>query len=236
MNTLTNSNNRDNNIDINTKIATNRYSYTLDLVLKLIIDNGFVGLSEFSKLKKVDKYLNKLSNEYINKYYDILKKCHNIEIFSSRYHYYSFIDYNENVIIKYNKNIYEPNYWYNIFNKKLNKDELVLYYGYFINKYNKYYKCSLHSIIWSCIISSDGFIKFLGHDLVFKSYMSDDDIMMKIELYYSISDYRGIKTKYYWKSNIVFKNKKNEKINPTFINVNLLNKLLTDFNYIKMVS
>lgn len=214
----------------------NTYPSNLDLSLKLTISHGFIGLSDFVNLKRTDKYLNKISEKYIDKYFNIITKCHNTNIIIPRYPSFSDFsihDANSN-LISYN---YENTYWYDIFGKKLNRDELVLYYGYFINKacenIRSYSRFGYYSKTWKIIMFSDGFIKSFDYKY---DNINDNDIVMNVTLYRANTYYRGKKTKHYWNCEIVFENNKKERIDLSLINTKLLDKLLTNYQYINIVS
>jgi hypothetical protein len=203
------------------------------LILQLTIDNGFIGLSDLMDLKNVDKYFNETCKKYIDKYFEILSKCYNTHIIIPKYPSFNDND-DEFNLLSYN---YENKYWYDLFGKKLNRDELVLYYGYFINKatesINSYSSFAYCSKTWKIVMFEDGFIKSFDYKY---TNLSDSDIIMKVTLYYATTIYLNKRTKHYWKSEIIFENKKQEKIETYLINTKLLDKLLTTFNYIDMVS
>ena len=50
----------------------NNYSRTLDTVLQVTINSGFLTLKDFYKLSKVDKFLNIISKKYseISRYFE----------------------------------------------------------------------------------------------------------------------------------------------------------------------
>jgi hypothetical protein len=210
----------------------NTYSNTFDLVLNLTINSGFIGLSDFGCLMKVDKYLKLICKKYIN---DILVKCDNTNI---KYNYHTL---NDDV---YDNKKYNINYWYNLFGKKLNKDEMVLYYGYFINNYKKYINdhslYGYYSKKWICILSQEGFIKEFHNQNNLEENLTNNDILMKITLHQGTYSYTYLKKikriKYYWNAEIIFENNKNKEIKPSFVNLILLKKLLTDYNYNYIIS
>ena len=53
-------------------------------------------------------------------------------------------------------NKYTNEYWYELFGKNLNSEELAIYYAYFITKY------IMSGSNWCCVAYPDGFIKLLG--------------------------------------------------------------------------
>lgn len=207
----------------------NNYSYTLNLVLSLVCNSGFIELKDFGKLGNTDKYLNSIYKEHIEKYYTILRKCSDIRI---QVPLPKFYNYNNDEISDY-KISFEHNYWNKLFNK-LNKDEMTFYLSYFILKYHKFYKVDIHTKYWSCLLYKDGFIKSL--DSKSNRHLDNDTIILKIGILYVYSISRelpyfrtGVR---YSGPNIVFQdNKGNQIYNIDFINFKLLKKLILSFHY-----
>ena len=194
----------------------NNYPQYIDLILQLIINNGFLGLKDLYNICKVDKFLNSLSKQNIKKYYDILQKCSVIQIESQ----IKPIQFEK--IYKFNNNL---------FYKKLNNDEMAIYYSYFIFKYHTFYNIDIYSRYWACVLCENGFIKLFTY---YNNYdnMSNTDIIMKIKIHYSYIIYQNYpKRLNYWGTNITFVNNKGRAIYPKFVNLKLLDKLIINNNF-----
>lgn len=209
---------------MNNKII-NSYTQTFDLVINITISSKFLGFYEFINLAKTDKYLNYYTKIYINKNYYIIQTCKITKIIIPK----TISFYNLDEIINNN---YDNYYWYYIFNQKLNRDELAFYYSYFVYKYNSFYIYGGYSKDWLCVLFPDGFIKS------FDTTQTNDenDIILKIKLYYSVTSYRGTKKINYWDSDIIFYNNKEKIIYPDFVNSKLLKKLVINKNIYKIGS
>jgi hypothetical protein len=86
-----------------------------------------------------------------------------------------------------------------------------------------------------CILNKKGFIKIFAQDYYrfnIENYGFDfnDDIVLKFEIHYSYLIWRNQKRINYWGTKIKFENKGNE-FNPKFVNLKLLDKLITSTRY-----
>lgn len=97
------------------------------LPIQLSIYNNFFTPSELISLSRVNKELSELSQKFIDEYKKNISKIYNVKIIENTYRLYSFTEQKTNT--------YDLTYWYNIFGRKLNIDELAIYYSYFIVKY-----------------------------------------------------------------------------------------------------
>lgn len=98
------------------------------LPFELCIYNKYFGIKELLSLSKVSIDLNKLASKFINQYKDIIRRLSNAKILINNSSIYNRTHtFDPNVI-------YDRNYWYSIFGRKLTPDELSLYYMYFIYK------------------------------------------------------------------------------------------------------
>lgn len=116
--------------------------------IEFSIFNNFLGLDELATISMVNKSYNLLAKREIKKIYKIIEKIRKVKIQvnnSSLYSMNSTLDC-----------VYNQNYWYKLFGKKLNRQELAIYYAYFITKY------SIGTSNWCCTTFNDGFIKQLG--------------------------------------------------------------------------
>lgn len=208
----------------------NNYPRVTDFALQLTIGSGFLKLKDYNNLRRVDKFLKYLCEKNIEKYYNLLKEL-------------SYIPYITNSILRYWDNdessnnyntleIYQFDNSDNIFNKKLNNDEMAFYYSYFIFKFyefHSFYRTNKYSKFWMCILNKNGFIKIFARDYIFSKenygFEYNDDIFLKIELYYRYNSWRK-QTKKCWETKIKFVNKGKEFI-PNFVNLKLLNNLIT---------
>lgn len=156
--------------------------------------NDFMTIEDLKNISMVNKYFNHVSKKQMNKqmnelfnFIEKLEKMHILINNSSLYSYEPTYNLEENAInnststnlqniqreiLPYvnesKKTQYNPLYWYNLFGKKLNPQELALYYAYFILNYhtpsgrvestNMPY---LMITIWNCVSYEDGFIKSL---------------------------------------------------------------------------
>ena len=189
----------------------NSYNQTFDFVIYITFLSKFLGFYEIINLAKTDKYLNHYTIKYINKYYYFTRKTHQTKIIIPK----NISFYNLDEIIN---NDYENKYWYSIFKRKLNTEQLAFYYSYFVYKYHRFYNYGVYSKDWLCILFPDGFIK--SFDATQKK--NDDDIILKIVLYYSVTSYRDEKTLNYWGADVIFYNSKGKQINPEIVNSKLM--------------
>lgn len=205
----------------------NNYPHNIDLILQLIINNGYFGLKDLYNICKIDTFLNSLSKKYIKKYYDILQKCSVIQIETQvKYHSWGDRTYINDAMTIHNVNN-------NLFNK-LNNDEMAIYYSYFIFKYHNFHKVDVYSKYWTCVLYENGFIKSLSY---IHNNISNTDIIMKIKIHYSYIIYRNYPKKLnYWGTNITFENNKGRVISPNFVNLKLLDKLIINNNYQRIKS
>ena len=212
----------------------NNYHQTMDLALQLTINSGFLVLKDFYKLSKVDKFMNSLFKNLIEKYYDVLRKCSSLQ----------FV-HDESMIFKFNTD------WNNIFGRKLNGDEMAIYYTYFVFKYHTFYKKDFYSKYWICILDENGFVKSFSNDYL---DVDDKDIILKIQIHYSYTIYRNYPKKLnYWATIIKFQHKDKDIVvypdyirttdkikvpnfNPDCVNLKLLESLITSDKYKIMIS
>lgn len=211
------------------------YPENLELKFQYTMDSEFTDLEDFKNIfskfatKENSTILN--SKKYIDDYFDILKKCYTIkQIKIPQGIPYTYNNY-------YEKYIYENNYWYTLFGKELNKDELALYYTYFIYKYHKFNKEGVSSKEWSCIIHPSGFIKSFGYHKHSDLYIDENDIIIKIDLYYnyiSTSKQHSF-TENYWSTKINLENKHGVDIENLIINLELLQSMIINQNFVNKI-
>lgn len=117
--------------------------------IEFAIFNNFLGLDELATMSMVNKSYNLLAKREIKKIYKIIEKIIKSKINVNHSSLYSS---------QFTKSScsYNPKYWYELFGKKLNRQELAIYYAYFITKY------SMSENNWCCVTYKDGFIKLLG--------------------------------------------------------------------------
>lgn len=154
--------------------------------------NDFMTLKELKIILMINKHFNEVSKKQIkkqiNKMLDFSEKLEKIIILKNNSYLYSYeLTYNiethsvnnytsdnfkeiQREILPYvnenKKNQYNPLYWYNLFGKTLNPQELALYYLYFVlNYYTPEAKTKITRGIleskWNCVLYEDGFIKSL---------------------------------------------------------------------------
>jgi hypothetical protein len=171
--------------------------------IEFAIVNNFLGLDELVTMSMVNKNYNQLAKREIKNIYKIIEiirtskiKVNNSSLYSN--HIYS------------GHYDYEQNYWYELFGRKLNHQELAIYYAYFITKYN------IAGVNWSCVAFHDGFIKRLGS----RNDGSVSFSYSRPELYIKFSDYHderlSIRTE---RLHLI-------ELNPTFIDKKLLKKCI----------
>ena len=200
-------------------IVCNNYShsYASELHLELAIYNNFLGLNDLINVSKINKTFNSIVKKYINEYYSILQKCYKIEMKNSYTHLYGGsrgIDYT-----------YDRNYWYNYFGRKLNSQELALYYAYFVEKYHYSCKRELYKDIWICVIYPDGFIKLLASkiDGSISTMYGNNDIILRITRFYNYTIKR-----IYLTTEIMYERESN--INYSHVDEELLKNILIKNN------
>lgn len=204
----------------------------MDLSLQLTITNGFLSLKDLYRLGRVNKYMNSLFEEIIKKYYNLLQTCSLISFipivkqeqdFWDRIHSSTLYNFNNNHLCK-----------------KLNKDEMAFYYTYFIFNFHKFYKTDLYSKYWMCILYENGLIKSFSDNYNVHNNLVDTtktDIILKINIHYSFQLYRNYPKKlFYWGTKIIFENNNGKVLNPEFVNVKLLDKLITSEKFKNMIS
>ena len=211
------------------------YPENIELIFQYTMNTEFIDLEDFMNI--FSNFINKensiISNskKYINDYFDILKKCYNIKQLKIPQGVpYTYNNY-------YEKYIYDNDYWYNLFGKKLNKDELALYYTFFIYKYHKFNKEGISSKEWSCIMHPNGFIKSFGYHKYSDLYISENDIIIKIDLYYnynSTSKQHSF-TENYWSTKIKLENKHGVNIENSIINLELLEQMIINKNFVNKI-
>ncbi len=174
--------------------------------IEFAIFNNFLGLDEFATMSMVSKSYNQLAKREIKKIYKIIEIIRSSKILVNISSLYSNPEYTADYT-------YSKNYWYQLFGRKLNHQELAIYYAFFITKYD------MSSINWCCVAFEDGFIKQLGA-------RSDGSVSFSYnrpELYIRFSDYRN--------ENLSIRTEQLHLIdlNTTIIDKNLLKKCV---NYI----
>jgi hypothetical protein len=155
--------------------------------IEFTIFNNLLGLDELVNVSMVNKTYYLLAKREIKKIYQIIEKIRKSKIqvnTSSLYNTETF------------DCTYDNQYWYQLFGRKLNNQELAIYYSYFITKY---YMNGKH---WSCVAYKDGFIKSLGAQsdgsitinqnepeiyIRFKNYYSDNITIEFQEKFYTIN-------------------------------------------------
>jgi len=222
----------------------NNYSQNMDLSLQLAMNSGFLGLNELYKLSNVDKFMNSLCKNLIEKYYDVLRKCASTPFTReiSDIANYS-IGFSSALIFKFNNN------WDNVFGKKLNRDEMALYYSYFVFRFHNFCKTDNYSKHWMCILDEYGFVKSFSNDYHYGIEVADKDIVLKIQIHYSYIIYRNYPKKLnYWGTIIRFQQKDKDIVvypnyirttdktkaphfNPECVNLRLLDNLITSEKY-----
>jgi len=115
--------------------------------LEFTIFNNFLGLDELVTVSMINKSYNLLAKREIKKIYQIIEKIRKSKIQVNTSSLYSMATLDC---------AYDPQYWYKLFGRKLNTQELAIYYSYFINKY------CMSGDRWCCVAYKDGFIKSLG--------------------------------------------------------------------------
>ena len=107
---------------------------------------------------------------------------------------------------------YDNQYWYQLFGKKLDTQQLTIYYAFFISKYNiQSYKK------WNCVAYQDGFIKTLP-----SQYDGSISITHYPEIIISFINYKNKDIQIEYQYNF----KTQDKI---FININLLKKIILHY-------
>lgn len=117
--------------------------------IEFAIFNNFLGLNELATISMVNKSYNLLAKREIKKIFTIIEKIRRSKILVNTSSLYSTGSRLES--------LYNQEYWYQLFGRKLNRQELSIYYAYFITKYN------ISGNNWCCTATlEDGFIKQLG--------------------------------------------------------------------------
>lgn len=116
--------------------------------IEFAIINNFLGLDELATMSMVSKSYNQLAKREIKKIYKIIEIIRSSKIIVNHSSLYSTQS------IQNCK--YDRDYWYQLFGRKLNHQELAIYYAYFITSY------IMSGSNWSCVAFTDGFIKLLG--------------------------------------------------------------------------
>lgn len=210
----------------------NNYPHAMDLVLQLTIKSEFLGFKDLYKLSKVDKFMNSLCKKNTEKYYDILQKCSQIECDKQlRYNTWDTTGNYPSTFFTFD-NIHPD-----VFGKKLDRDEMAIYYSYFVFRYHKFYRGDLYSKFWRCILYENGYIKIISNDYNIDLGISETDIILNIDIHYSYLIWRDHPKKLkYWMTKIYFQNKNGKEIKPELANLKLLDKLITSENYQSTIS
>lgn len=171
--------------------------------IEFALFNEFIGLEELVNLSMVNKSYNQLAKREIKKIYTIIEKIRKSKIKVNNSSLYS-----SNYFGKPD-DIYDHDYWYGLFERQLNQQELTLYYAYFIKKY------SMSSSHWCCVSYPDGFIKQLGSKNDGSVYLTHYP-----EIYIRFNDY--------YRGNITIRYEYNFKTkNKIYIDETLLNKVIS---------
>lgn len=210
--------------------------YEYELPIEIMIINNFLSTLDLIKLAKTNKNLYRLAHTYISKniknLYEVLQKCQSFILPDSCSFYHSnFSPYSSSPIY------YESDYWYNLFGRNLNSEELAVYYAYFVKIYK--YESRQYSgqyggeEDWRCLISPDGFIRcfaFRGGNL---PELTNDEQELQITNYYREGNYYNSDIKF-----LNFRYIQHEQIhipveiNLVKINKNLFEKIMLSFiNY-----
>jgi len=211
----------------------NNYAHSIDFALQLTINSGFLGLNDLYNLSKVDKFMNSLFKKNIEKFYEILTKCSEME--GDKELMYSIWD---NAGTYPSTSFTFDNIHPHLFCKKLNRDEMAIYYSYFVFRYHKFYRTDMYSKFWRCILYENGYIKIISDDYNIDRGVSETDIILNIEIHYSYLIWRNHQKKLqYWGTKLYLKNKNGGKeIKPEFVNLKLLDKLIKSEKYQGMIS
>jgi hypothetical protein len=139
--------------------------------IEFAIFNNFLGLNDLATMSMVNKNYNLLAKREIQKILQIIIKIRSSKILvntSSLYTTGSTLEC-----------LYNQHYWYQLFGKKLNQQELAIYYAYFITKY------IVSGSNWCCVAYKDGFIKQLGakSDASVSLSQSEHEIYIRINNY-----------------------------------------------------
>jgi hypothetical protein len=151
---------------------------------------NFMTIKELINISIVNKYFNKVSKKQIkkqiNELFNFIEKLEKIHILKNNTSLYTY-NLEENAInnststnlqniqreilpyVNENKKTqYNPLYWYNLFGKTLNPQELALYYLYFVLNYHVSGRMECGDIPylmiskWNCVSYEDGYIKSLA--------------------------------------------------------------------------
>lgn len=115
--------------------------------IEFSIFNNFLGLHELATMSMVNKTYYHLAKREIKKIFQIIEKIRKSKIQVNTSSLYSFAKRDCE---------YDSQYWYQLFGRKLNTQELAIYYAYFISKY------PMQGKNWTCVAYKNGFIKLLG--------------------------------------------------------------------------
>jgi hypothetical protein len=194
--------------------------------------NDFITIEDLISISMLNKHLNCIAKKQLRKIKLFIEKLEGVVILKNHSSLYSssYLNFgeknntnnlisndlqnNRREILPYlneKKNQYNPLYWYKYFGKKLNSQELALYYAYFILNYHIPSGLTERSTIdpkimiskWNCVSFEDGFIKLLAG--------SDNSISMSRdkEHYIFISK----------RTKIEFLNKNNDSPPKSYINI-----------------
>lgn len=138
--------------------------------IEFSIFNNFLGLDELVTISMLNKTYYHLAKREIKKIFQIIEKIRKSKIQVNTSSLYNFAKLDC---------AYNLNYWHQLFGKKLNTQELAIYYAYFISKY------PMSGNKWCCVAYQDGFIKSLGTQSDGSVSLSHDEP----EIYIRFSDY-----------------------------------------------
>lgn len=132
------------------------YTNNWESYIEIAIHLNLIHISDIVTISKTSKTLNSFTKPFIKKYverlYDILQKCKKVNIITNICSKYSI--YQDPTQF-----YYKNDYWYKIFYKKLDLNELAIYYAYFIKKYIYHTRQEMENEFWMAHIFEDGFIK-----------------------------------------------------------------------------
>lgn len=152
--------------------------------IEFSIINNFLGLDDLATMSMVSKSYNELAKREIKKIYKIVEKIRKSKILVNHSCLYS--------TQSIQNCMYKQDYWYQLFGRKLNHQELAIYYAFFITSY------IMSGSHWCCVTFPDGFIKLLGArcDGSVSLSQKEPELYIKIHNYNNKNLYISIKQGY----------------------------------------